>query len=182
MSERFLLPCECGKSVEVERRQAGTSVSCSCGKSLEVPTIRGFARLVPVADQETSTPPPIWGPRQGLIFLGLVIAIPAMVFAGYLYFNLPKLAEHYQYLEQEIEHLPPQHTWAIWRMYENGMPKGPTPTSLAVRFGFARLTRNINIAVGIAVLGVLITAAGLLFTGKSTAESSHSVTAGKPRR
>jgi hypothetical protein len=175
MSERFLIPCECGKSVVVERRQAGTSVPCECGKSLEVPTIRGFAKLAPAPGQQ-EPPPPIWGLRQGLVFLGLVIAVPALVFAGYIYLNLPKLTEHYQLLEQEIEKLPPQHTWAIWRLYEEGLPKTPTPSSLAVQLGYGRLTRSMNIALGIGCLGLLIAAAGFLVTSKPPA------TAGKPRR
>lgn len=186
MSERFLLPCECGQSVVVERRQAGTSVSCRCGKSLDVPTIRGFAKLTPAAEQEQQPLPPIWGLRQGLIFLGLVTAIPAFVFAGFLYFSLPKLTQHYDLLEQEIEQLPPQHTWAIWKMYEQGMPKGPTPTSVAVRFGFARLSRNIVIAMIVGGLGLLIAAAGLLVNLGSKRGADHAkefgTTADKPRR
>jgi hypothetical protein len=168
MSERFLLPCECGQAIVVERPQAGTSVTCTCGKSLEVPTIRGFAKLAPASDQVEASLPPIWGLRQGLVFLGLVIAVPAFVFTGFIYLNLPKLTEHYQLLEREIEQLPPQHTWAVWKMFEQGLPKAPTPSSLAVQLGYSRLHRNMNIAIGIGVLGILIAAAGLLVRPKPT--------------
>ena len=89
MSDKFLLECSCGKQVQVTRSQAGSQVECACRKPLEVPPLRKLVHLPPV-DEIAAVEGPIWNLNRGLIFLGAVIAVPALVFAGYLYFNLPQ--------------------------------------------------------------------------------------------
>ena len=73
MASDYLLPCTCGRTHRVSSRQAGDTVACACGASLEVPTMRELSRLEPAA---TGTPvrQKVWGLRQGLMFLGSVIA------------------------------------------------------------------------------------------------------------
>lgn len=48
---KYLLPCECGQSVEVEPGQAGQTVTCPCGKGLLVPSMLQVKAL-PVAPEK----------------------------------------------------------------------------------------------------------------------------------
>jgi hypothetical protein len=48
---RYLLPCKCGQSVEVEPGQAGQTVVCTCGENLAVPSMLQVKAL-PVAPEK----------------------------------------------------------------------------------------------------------------------------------
>lgn len=165
MSEKFLLPCECGQSVVVERRQAGSIVNCVCGRPLEAPTIRGFEKLAR-ADEEQEQLPPIWGLRQGLVFLGLFIALPAFAFAIFLYTQLPTLNE--SNITQYINQISPVESWALWRLYSDGMPKNPSPDTLAAIRGIQSLWLKINLALIAGVIGLAISASGFLVRSTAT--------------
>ena len=52
---KYLLPCKCGKSVEVEPGQAGQTVVCGCGEKLLVPTMLQIKAL-PVAPDKPISP------------------------------------------------------------------------------------------------------------------------------
>jgi hypothetical protein len=59
---KYLLPCKCGQSVEIEPSQAGQTVACSCGENLTVPTMMQVKALSlapdkpePVQKQTTGT-------------------------------------------------------------------------------------------------------------------------------
>jgi hypothetical protein len=159
MSEKYLLPCTCGQNVVVEQRQAGTTVRCMCGKSLEVPTIRGLEALAH-ADEVEKDLPPLWGIRQGLIFLGLVIALPAFAFAIFVYTRLPTLNE--TNVEQAIMALSPTQSWLLWKAYADGMPKTPAIESVAVIRGIQVLRRWIMLGLIVGVIGLLVSAGGFL--------------------
>jgi hypothetical protein len=162
MSEKYLLPCSCGQKVSVERRQAGSSVICSCGKELEIPTIRNFAHLEKV-ESETESLPPLWGLRQGLVFLGLVIALPALAYAGYVYSQLNTLETDFlQIVGQSTMDFTPAQSVMLWNMYKDGMPKAPTPYSARIVEAIQSLKRTIGIAGVIAIVGLLIAASGFL--------------------
>lgn len=157
MSEKYLLPCVCGQMIPVEQRQAGTTVTCTCGKILEVPTIRGFAKLSQVGETKEDLPP-IWGLRQGLVFLGLVIALPAFAFAIFLYSQLPTLNENN--IEHFVKQLSPVESWALWRVYSEGMPKAPTPDTQAVIRSIQATHRQIYGGLILGVIGLLVSAWG----------------------
>jgi hypothetical protein len=159
MSEKFQLPCECGQNVIVERRQAGTSVACVCGKSLEVPTIRGFSSLARIEQAEEELPP-IWGLWQGLVFLGLMIALPAFAFSAFTYRQIPTLNETVVY--EDTMRFSPAETWMLWRMYEPGMPKNPSIHSVAAVRGIQSMRLRINIGLIIGIVGLLVSAGGLV--------------------
>jgi len=159
MSQKFLLPCSCGEHVVVEPRQAGTQVTCTCGKPLEVPTIRGITKLAPASDQ-SEVEPPIWGLWQGLVFLGLMIALPALAFGYYQYRQIPTLNE--TMVKEHTMHMEPAQTWYLWKVYEQGMPKVPSVESAAIIRGIQTMRMWINIALGVAACGLLISAAGLM--------------------
>jgi hypothetical protein len=164
MSEKFLLPCECGQKVVVERKQAGTTVTCVCGKSLEVPTIRGFAELVrhDVAEEDL---PPIWGLWQGLVFLGLMIALPAIAFSLFIYRQAPTLNETALY--EHTMQFSPFETWQLWQMYEPGMPKSPSIHSVSVVRGMQSMRLKVNIALIVVAIGLIVSASGLVVRARS---------------
>jgi len=51
---KYLLPCKCGQSVEIEAGQAGQTVACACGESLLVPSMLQIKAL-PVAPEAPTT-------------------------------------------------------------------------------------------------------------------------------
>lgn len=51
---KYLLPCKCGQSVEIEPSQAGQTVVCVCGEHLHVPSMLQIKALPPAQEQ---TPP-----------------------------------------------------------------------------------------------------------------------------
>ena len=60
---KYLLPCPCGLSVEIEPGQAGQTVACACGESLTVPTMlqikalpQALEKKEPVRNKKNSVP------------------------------------------------------------------------------------------------------------------------------
>ena len=51
---KYLLPCKCGQSVEVEPGQAGQTVGCGCGENLLVPSMLQVKAL-PVAPEKPAS-------------------------------------------------------------------------------------------------------------------------------
>lgn len=68
MSQKYLLPCSCGKSVPVETSQAGSDVVCQCGETLKVPSMLKIKKLRPLeealADELTTAQPVEAAPQQ----------------------------------------------------------------------------------------------------------------------
>ena len=48
---KYLLPCPCGLSVEVEPGQAGQTAACACGENLTVPTMLQIKALPPAPEK-----------------------------------------------------------------------------------------------------------------------------------
>jgi len=87
---KYLLPCECGQSVEVEPSQAGQTVVCVCGEDLLVPSMLQVKAL-PVASEKSKPPrKEINVLRRAFLLLGIVLLIPSVVLAYRLYTHPPK--------------------------------------------------------------------------------------------
>ena len=50
---KYLLPCKCGQSVEIEPGQAGQTVVCGCGENLLVPSMLQI-KMLPMAPEKTT--------------------------------------------------------------------------------------------------------------------------------
>lgn len=87
VSNLYLLPCSCGKTSPVEVSQAGDSVRCECGQTLQVPALRSLRELEP-AGQQTAVAHD-WGFRQGVLTLGVLIAVSFALAAGYYAWRKP---------------------------------------------------------------------------------------------
>jgi len=92
---KYLLPCQCGQSVEVEPGQAGQTVVCGCGENLLVPSMLQVKALPMVPEKSVSprektsvsyrVPLAIFVPFLGIVCM--VLAIPIGWFGWHLGFN-----------------------------------------------------------------------------------------------
>ena len=86
---KYQLPCKCGLSVEIEPGQAGQVVVCSCGEKLLVPTMLQIKAL-PMVPEKSPAPREETGIlRRTFFILGVVLLVPSLYFAVYLYLNVP---------------------------------------------------------------------------------------------
>ena len=100
MSQKYLLPCSCGKDVPIETAQAGGNVPCDCGQSLKVPTLLQIKKLpladepqtqfatLPVSPTKTVTKAKI---NRTVFRIGLVLTIAAALYCAHtVLFTFPK--------------------------------------------------------------------------------------------
>lgn len=127
MAELYWLPCDCGERHPVGARQAGRTIACACGRSLEVPTLRGLRELerarppAEAADGRAapSTPGDGWGLRQAGMFLGAVLLLGGLAWAGYLEATKPR--------RLSVEEMEPLQTWALWQELRTGADRFASP-------------------------------------------------------
>lgn len=128
MTAYYLLPCSCGKKIEVDAGQSGLNVRCECGAELTVPTMRGLSQLerasAPPANRRfESSPESTWGARQALVFLGMLIllgaALPATL-TWFAYPQPPRLRDDFAELNREdIDQATLLQTWELWKQLRN---------------------------------------------------------------
>ena len=178
----YLLPCNCGKKLPVEAPQAGQTVRCSCGESLEVPTIRGLAKLQRVAQPASAGSGPRWGPRKGVLFLGAVIAVLALITAGVLHlrrhqvakgFTIPDTTftdERAEEIRQTVDEMSPARAWFWWKRLRGGIHRRQTRAELERerlllqrQAAIDAYTPWIIVAYSMVVVGVIVSAVPLLF-------------------
>ena len=127
MANQYLLPCLCGRQTVIEPRQAGQTISCECGASLLTPTLLDIRTLEPVVAEVATRPPrPMWGIRQGLRLVGVVLLLVGIGGGLRLFLNPPisrfdvidpvKIQESYQSLS-------PTHTWDVWNIWKQGLDR-----------------------------------------------------------
>ncbi len=174
---QFLLPCDCGAKIPVNRSQAGMSLPCPhCGKSIDVPTIRklaAFANAAPV-QKETKT-------NSSWKFLGPVAALGFLVGLVGLAYGGSLLYERYSTISQvtragmdlnrtEEEFIvgvrenalksAPADTWDYWNvMLEEGLSDPKPPDLVRVKRYLASLLPTtiaslITGGVGVLVFGI----------------------------
>jgi len=128
VTARYLLPCDCGRKIPVESRQAGQTVVCACGAALEVPTL---LRLTALEQEEqavvaTATAAASWGLRQAIALVGLAILLASLAGAIALLFARPTLktvtARDEQQFRDAIQKMPPAELYRGWKlMREQGL-------------------------------------------------------------
>ena len=173
MAKSYLLPCaKCERRTQVSPSQAGDTITCACGAAREVPPMRELAKLELAAGQAEDLPP-IWGLRQGLIFLGLVILVCGLVFSGYLYSQRPVLAEAQlsrssdDAIRQEIDQYTLNQLWSLWlHLDAYGIVTPDSPAAIAFQRGMETLWRQITLGLGVAAIGAAIAAGGLFVKAK----------------
>lgn len=179
MKTLYALPCACGRTLDVERSQAGLLVRCECGREIEVPTIRGLAEL----EQRVSSAAtqPSWGPRQGVIFLGLAIFAGAACYAGYRHGfppPAPFAGVNEDVLAQEIDSWTPAQTWEMWTFLSQGMDQSEFRQMVRYRARLDQHLRWTRVVWGVAALGLVIAIAGGLLVGNPRGQPARQA----PRR
>ncbi|MDR0522446.1 MAG: hypothetical protein LBH00_11425 [Planctomycetaceae bacterium] len=89
---KYLLPCDCGRNIEIVPGQAGQSVVCSCGKTQTAPTMRHIKELPHAGSAASSerTPQEQTGIlRKTFFIIGIVLLIPSAAFCVYLCLTTP---------------------------------------------------------------------------------------------
>ncbi len=85
MLQKYLLPCPCGISVEIEASQAGQQITCTaCGAAQQVPSLLQIKKL-PMAEEavhpaERPEKLETGNMRRAFFWIGLVIFAPSLLF------------------------------------------------------------------------------------------------------
>jgi hypothetical protein len=162
MARDYLLPCECGLSHRVSSRQAGSTLKCSCGADLEVPTMRELGRLEPAA-AGTAVRHKTWGLRQGLMFLGLVIAGVGFLAGSYFSLIVMPAPNEADVPQTWVDALPPDQAWMIWADFRHGMPRGkPDPILSRLVNQRNRAQRGVHISWMMIAVGGMLAASSFL--------------------
>lgn len=154
---KYLLPCECGKGIAIDVKQAGQQIACECGKLLEVPTLRGVRKLQPVQASETSSRKTNeWNASRGMIFAGSLILFViggTVSFFGYDGLrgtpNITRELERASF-DKSIEEMSLDETYETWkRVREHGL--GPRGQNVLVNIRAFRSGRQRMLTIGIAL-------------------------------
>ncbi|HVX63091.1 MAG TPA: hypothetical protein VHC19_20890 [Pirellulales bacterium] len=167
----YYLPCSCGKKIEVDAGQSGLNVHCQCGADLTVPTMRGLKQLEPVeAPSEAvaaETQQANWGARQGVVFLGLVVLLGALLpglFAWYNYPQRPQLfrTDFKELNAEEIEQASLPETWELWKELHQGFEmQGEHPQMQAYMAAEKQAREKLTVICVAGAIGLAIIIGGL---------------------
>lgn len=169
--KKYFLACTCGQQAEVDSSQAGLTIKCPCGADLEVPTMRGLAQLPVVEAQPASTAAetPAWGPGQGLMFLGIVIALCGLIALGLVLPTRPQWKVPMEQIAVQVEGMPVEHLWAHWQELRKGLTSGDDPIRQQFEAEWATYRRRLTMAIIPLALGVLMAIGGFLLKGSQRA-------------
>jgi len=185
MSTKYLLPCECGKSIPVATSQAGSQVACECGAEMEVPTMRGLRELEreeeesPQAGQKMREKS--WDPRYGVGMLGAIVAVVAAIPGIVLLVQYPEKPTFDEDLMIQREHaridrMPLPKAWQYWKltMETAGLKDVDYPTEREYAKKVTIYQQNIAISFSFAALGLLIMLGAVLWNPRPVSPPQHS--------
>jgi hypothetical protein len=178
MSDRYLLPCDCGKSVAIELSQAGQTVSCSCGKQLAVPAMR-LIRQLPIDKVNTATPPAKaeWNPAKGATFaLAMLLLLSGIVIAIYTYptqtamSKFKPVPELFEKSQKTIDVQTPEELWDLWNaIVSHGIGEHDASPFVYASKEANRLGIILIISIGMIIGGVVLAIVSLLLPGRQPA-------------
>jgi hypothetical protein len=138
----YLLPCECGRKLDVTTADAGEQLSCACGRKVDVPTLRGLEELEQAQPRPSATPSArLWGARQGLAFLGASLVVIAMVCLVLSQLWRPLTGEEMLMEAKkpdlvDVDTVTPAVAWLRWDIVRQGLLRPLTvPEAEAVKSG-----------------------------------------------
>ncbi len=175
MSQRFLLPCSCGRTIPVGISQAGANVTCDCGQSVAVPTIRGLKALQPVKEDS----PPLKTQKQsefngvnlhGAMFVvGLFLLFGGIALGGYYGNHYRQIdtkdygVEEREYFDGEIDKLGAAQLLTTWEYLQHvGIGEYEPPDHLVRRQAAAKAFRLTMAGVVLGVSGLALTSYSVL--------------------
>lgn len=156
MKASYLLPCPCGREIPVDTSQAGQPVRCQCGNQLEAPTLLRMKKLKPAAQPAPGATArrSRWGLRQRLVFLGLAIALPALVMAGLTFTSRPPQAAVITYAP--LDSLSLTQIWQVWQDLHRGLVRKAIPAEAAYAEALKYNRIWTGVFLGVGALGALV--------------------------
>jgi hypothetical protein len=169
MRTRYLLPCSCGRNLQVDASQSGLTIECVCGAKLEVPTMRGLAMLEHVPEQSsTAVEAAPWGPRQGLMFLGGAILAVGLGLVTFFAARMPPEpapdAQELADLQQQVDAIQPSQIFEVWdQQFRGGIGVPLTQTHDVYRHLLTERKVRLTLSAGLALVGLALLGAGALY-------------------
>jgi hypothetical protein len=162
MSQKYLLPCPCGKSLHVDASQAGSTIPCVCGKELEVPTLRGLRELAEVEVDEAGQRP-AWSVAQGATFTAglavLVLGIGLVIYSYPRMRSVQQMAEvdEHKIYNEEVANLSPSELLDAWNEARQFglVGRGQNPYVMSRKYR-ARMKAFALTGVGLMVVGGIV--------------------------
>ncbi len=117
----YQIPCECGRTHDIARTQAGSSIACECGKEIMIPTLRELSQFPTIErlehQRDGQALRSVVGVRQrrsGLLFVLFIAMILFAGLAGFYYYTCPQ--------EPTIENAQsPFEVWQVWQTLRTGI-------------------------------------------------------------
>lgn len=180
MKQVYLLPCQCGQKVHVDKTQAGLVVKCDCGRTLDVPTLRDLRQLEQVGDQDQASASKSssgWGPQQGITLIGILIALVGGVWLAYQLSSMPQdLYVEPADIRAEVNSLSPAQLVEQYNLLRQKLDPTELPIVKANRVYQEWHRRWTYLAAGLTVLGLALAVSAWFALGRPATRK------GVPRR
>lgn len=187
MSNQYLLPCECGRTLPIEVHQAGQSLTCSCGKQLTVPSLRAIRQL-PAATAEagpasakSADAGKKWGPLQGTVFfLGAILFIAGIAISAHSYYIYSLASQvkpdqtQYDKSLEEIDKMSAAEVFEFWHIVSEMGMEAPESSIFAHAGNIAATKLRLTYAGAIATVVGLVTAIVSTFLGSTASNPTAS--------
>ena len=172
---QFLLPCNCGAKIPVNRSQAGMTLPCTqCGQSIDVPTIRKLAPYAsaPAAKTVSKKVGNSWNFLGFIAAIGFLVGLVGLAYSGNLAYerfstisratksgmDLSKTEEDFVAgTRQNALNSAPSDTWDYWNiMIEDGLSDPQLPHLFQVKRYLASRLPTLYTSLAIGSVGMLI--------------------------
>ena len=172
MAVKYLLPCGCGESLQVDVSQAGSTIPCACGRELEVPTLRGLRELAEVEVASISGKSR-WTPAQGVLFtLGLVLLVVGIGAVAYGYPRVRAVqpiveVDEHKLFSDSLEDLTPSQLYDMWKeLHAHGLVERGKNAYVMNRKFSSQMKTITAVGLGLAVVGGIAIGASMIGTRK----------------
>jgi len=181
---QYLLPCSCGRKLKVDATQAGLRMPCDCGKTIEAPTLRGLRALKPVPSTgPVVAPENPWGPRQGVMFLGVVVALCGLAMTAILWYQRPVFHQptvDRGGLQESMQKMTLDQSFKTWNeILQHGLDPEPAPQLAAWKAQVERIDRWLIVGVVALLAGAVMVISALLSGGQPARQGVRKPPAGK---
>jgi hypothetical protein len=164
MPDRFLLPCSCGRSVYVYEGQAGRKAFCDCGRTLEVPSGREFDLLEPAAASSAYRPARRQYPPAALLGVAMISGglVAAFLFWAWPHSSgAPASPAAMEEIADTVQGMSAKESIDLFSTIQREGLRADDAAEAKNASAVDNRTFPILLAIGIAAIGLLLTAAAL---------------------